>query len=333
MQRRYDIDALRVIAIFLLMLYHSAIVFQSWAREFVQFPQSDESLEGLWSLMLALNIWRIPLLFIVSGIGFALIIKKRNKRQLLSERSKRILLPAIFGTIFIVPIHYWLFYTGTNQSYAWSLNPGHLWFLFNIFLYVLIGIIPMYALRELKVKNTLLMVYSLPILLAIESFLIPYSEYSAFAFTLHGLTVGVICFTYGFALAKSESWEFLSRSGFIHLTLALALYLFRVLLWQNKPPTLLLSTEASLWLLSALGLSYRYLNKKSAWLTYLSPAVYPMYILHMMVMYTICKLILPVSLPAEVQFLIIVTCTISVSYIGYLLVKPIPYVRVLLGMR
>lgn len=333
MQRRYDIDALRVIAIFLLMFYHSAIVFQPWARELLLFPQSAEPLEGLWSVMLALNIWRIPLLFVVSGVGFAFVIKKRSIGQLILERAKRIFVPAGFGTICIVPIHYWLLFAGSEISYSWSFNPAHLWFLFNIFIYVLVGVVPMYALRNFEANNSILVVYSLPILFGIEALLVPFGEYSFFAFTLHGLVLGAICFGYGFVLSKSESWSYLSKFGYVHLSIAFVLYLLRLLVWENKSPVILVSTESSLWILSALGLSYRYLNKKAAWLTCLSPAVYPMYILPMIAMYGVCKLILPVSLATQLQFVIVVIFTVAASYIGYRLIKPIPYVRNLFGMR
>ena len=73
-ERRYDIDWLRVIAIGLLLIYHIAIVFQPWAM-FIGFIKSEESVESLWTPMTMLNIWRIPLLFYVSGMGLYFAIK------------------------------------------------------------------------------------------------------------------------------------------------------------------------------------------------------------------------------------------------------------------
>ena len=332
-QRRYDIDALRVIAIFLLIFYHCAIIFQPWARELLWFPQSGEHLEILWSLMQALNIWRIPLLFVVSGVGFAFVMKQRNKKQLLSDRGVRILLPAVVGSIFIVPIHFWLLVVGTDQEYVWSFTPSHLWFLFNIFIYVLIGIIPLHFLRNTKIKSVLVMTYSLSLVLGLETMIVPIIEYSGFAVTLHGFVVGGVCFCYGFFLAKSDSWKYLKVSAFGHLVFALGLFLSRILFWDNKAPMLLVSAEASLWLLAVLGLAYRYLNKNMVWLNYLSPAVYPMYILHMIVMYAICRLMLPITMPPELKFTIIVSLTILGSYLGYCLLRQIPYLRKLFGMR
>nr|WP_203532498.1 acyltransferase family protein [Draconibacterium halophilum] len=91
-ERRYDIDWLRVVAIGLLLIYHIAIVFQPWAM-FVGFIKSSEPLENLWKPMTLLNIWRIPLLFYVSGMGLFFAMQKRNYPQLLTERTRRILIP------------------------------------------------------------------------------------------------------------------------------------------------------------------------------------------------------------------------------------------------
>ena len=107
-ERRHDIDWLRVVAIGLLLIYHIAIIFQPWAM-FVGFIRSDEPIEDLWKPMTMLNVWRIPLLFYVSGMGLYFAIKKRNFWQLLTERTKRILLPLIFWIVTIAPLHMFLF--------------------------------------------------------------------------------------------------------------------------------------------------------------------------------------------------------------------------------
>jgi len=102
--RRYDIDWLRVIAIGLLLIYHIAIIFQPWVM-FIGFIRNDDSVEVIWTPMTMLNVWRIPLLFYVSGMGLYFAMKKRNWKKLILERSKRILLPFAFGFLAITPLH------------------------------------------------------------------------------------------------------------------------------------------------------------------------------------------------------------------------------------
>ena len=103
-ERRHDIDWLRVIAIGLLLVYHIAIIFQPWAM-FIGFIRSQELITDLWKPMTLLNVWRIPLLFYVSGMGVYFALRKRNWKQLIRERSVRILLPFLFGIVAITPLH------------------------------------------------------------------------------------------------------------------------------------------------------------------------------------------------------------------------------------
>ena len=88
--RRHDIDWLRVIAIAMLLIYHTAIGFQSWGL-MIGFITNQASWNGLWTPMSMLNIWRIPLLFFVSGMGVFFALQKRDWKQLIQERAKRIL--------------------------------------------------------------------------------------------------------------------------------------------------------------------------------------------------------------------------------------------------
>lgn len=75
--RRYDVDWLRVCALGLLVLYHLIVAFQTFGRE-VFFITNEQSMEILWVPMALLNMWRIPLLFIVSGMGVYFMMERRT---------------------------------------------------------------------------------------------------------------------------------------------------------------------------------------------------------------------------------------------------------------
>jgi peptidoglycan/LPS O-acetylase OafA/YrhL len=146
-ERRYDIDWLRVIAIALLLIYHIAIVFQPWAM-FIGFIRSDEISTAIWQPMTMLNVWRIPILFYVSGMGVYFALRKRNNIELLKERAKRILLPFLFGFVAITPLHIFVFQDYYNMSLSYYPHMGHLWFLGNIFIYVIIGLPIFYGIKK-----------------------------------------------------------------------------------------------------------------------------------------------------------------------------------------
>ena len=150
-ERRYDIDWLRVIAIGLLLMYHVAIVFQPWAM-LIGFIRSDETSTAIWQPMTMLNVWRIPILFYVSGMGVFFAMKKRNWFQLIKERSIRILIPFLFGIVAITPLHMFVFQEYYNLGFSYFPHRGHLWFLGNIFCYVLLCL-PIFLLVKKQSEN------------------------------------------------------------------------------------------------------------------------------------------------------------------------------------
>ena len=111
--------------------------FQPWAKD-IFFIQNDQTLEGLWPLMAMPNVWRIPLLFVVSGMGVCFAMERRTWKLLLKERALRIFVPFIFGLFCICPISSYIAMVHYGRETAYWPDPGHLWFLANIFLYVLL---------------------------------------------------------------------------------------------------------------------------------------------------------------------------------------------------
>ncbi|MBO9688103.1 MAG: acyltransferase family protein [Mitsuaria chitosanitabida] len=112
--RLTELDWLRVIAFGLLILYHSGMFYVSWDWH-VKSPRLIPALEG-W--MLWLNPWRMSLLFVISGAATALMLGRPPARdgteapnapvgaglgRLLATRSRRLLLPLVFGMAVVVP--------------------------------------------------------------------------------------------------------------------------------------------------------------------------------------------------------------------------------------
>ncbi len=97
-QRRYDIDALRSIAMFLLIFYHLGISFTSIAPQ-ISFVQNKRVADGIWPLLNLMNSWRIPLVFLIAGVALRLSFRKRTKMQIFKERTKVLGLPWLFGTL------------------------------------------------------------------------------------------------------------------------------------------------------------------------------------------------------------------------------------------
>jgi hypothetical protein len=100
------------------------------------------------------------LLFLVSGIGAAVALRKRSPGEFLGERANRLLLPLLLGTLLVVPIQSWLraldfgrfeggflafyphFFNGpsTGPAGEGNLDYAHLWFLLYLFTFSAIAL-------------------------------------------------------------------------------------------------------------------------------------------------------------------------------------------------
>jgi glucan biosynthesis protein C len=343
--RRYDIDWLRVITIGLLLIYHIAIVFQPWGV-FIGFIQSNTPLEKLWIPMTMINIWRIPLLFFVSGMGVCFAIRKRNWKQLLVERTRRILLPFIFGVFFVVPIHLFIWQKYYSQDFQYDPSEGHLWFLKNIFIYVVLLSPVFYYLKKNEkgrfniflnnIYNNPSGLFPIVAVFVLEAVLINPEIYELYAFTWHGFLLGLLAFFFGFSfiLNASTFWPTVLKWRWLFLFLAVLLYGFRYFIFQLKAPNYMMAIESSMWIFTVFGFAYKYLNFPGKALNYLSQAAYPIYIIHMIFLFLGSYLILPLQISTFMKLVLLIVFTgIGCFALYELLIRRIPFLRALFGLK
>lgn len=342
--RRYDIDWLRVIAIALLLIYHISIVFQPWGF-FVGFMTNDASLEWIWAPMSMLNVWRIPFLFFVSGMGVYFAIQRRDWKGLFIERSKRILAPLIFGVVAIVPIHLWLQNDYYNQPFEFSFNPAHLWFLANIYIYVLLFAPIFFYLKnhpESGLQKWLdkilshpagLLLLMIPFIAEVE--ILQPESFEHYAMNAHGFWIGLIAFFTGFICVYSGQafWNMVLKWRWLTLGIASALYALRFAEGDFSAPYYLKAVESNLWIFSVFGFGYKHLNKPGKVLAYLSPSAYPVYILHMVFLYLATWLFLPTDLAPSLKLIIVIAITFVGCFISYELIRRVKYLRPLFGLK
>ncbi len=130
-----------------------------------------------------LDMWFMPLFFLLSGVGSWYALKSRNNRQFVLERVKRILVPLYtVGLFLLLPPQYY-FEIFSNSGYVgtfWDMLPryfgglkhfslnwpggllrvpfsGHLWFLQYLFL---ISMVALPLLRYLRSEQGLRLVYA-----------------------------------------------------------------------------------------------------------------------------------------------------------------------------
>src|SRR5690606_30099908 len=140
--RRYDLDWLRVIVFGLLIFYHVGMFFVPWEWHI----KNQDLYQWLEYPMMFLNQWRLPILFVISGMGTSCALAKRSGKQFATERIKRLLIPLVAGIAIVVPpqvyferlssgaftgsyLDFWPFYAFTGVYPEGNFSWHHLWFL------------------------------------------------------------------------------------------------------------------------------------------------------------------------------------------------------------
>ena len=341
--RRYDIDWIRVIAIGLLLIYHVAIGFQPWGM-MIAFITNDDPWTSLWIPMSMLNVWRIPLLFFVSGMGLYFALQNRNWKQLIAERAGRILVPFLFGAVAIVAIHWLIWQHNYTFDLAYTPSPGHLWFLANIFIYVVLFAPLFFYLKRNesgKAVPAITKLFSTPLGLLVvigafilEAVMLKPLPYEMYAMTWHGFFLGMLAFFFGFCFVLSGSvfWNMVLKYRWMFLLLAIGLFIIRLVYFSMNTPVYLLVTESQCWIVSVFAFGYKYLNRGGKTLTYLSKAAYPVYILHMIFLYLGSLWIFPLSLDVRIKFVLVLLATVGGCLVTYEIIRRIKWIRPLFGV-
>ncbi|MBL4791339.1 MAG: acyltransferase family protein [Kordiimonadaceae bacterium] len=150
--RRYDLDWLRIIAFGLLILYHVGMFYVSWGWH-VKSPHAGPFAEPA---MMLLNPWRMPLLFLISGVAIIFAAEKMGLRTLSWKRTVRLFVPLVFGMLFIVApqsyfellakgeiqagyLEFYQIYVSGHEGYSVTVPTwNHLWYLVYLITYSLI---------------------------------------------------------------------------------------------------------------------------------------------------------------------------------------------------
>lgn len=154
MTRHYGMDWLRIGAFALLILYHVGMVFVPWGFHI----KAEPTVAWVTWPMLAINAWRLSLLFVVSGYASrALFAKSHGTGPFVTNRTLRLLIPLLFGMAVIVPPQPWVELVtkhGYAQGFDWFWlhdyfgfkkvdgidlpTWNHLWFVAYLWVYTLL---------------------------------------------------------------------------------------------------------------------------------------------------------------------------------------------------
>ncbi len=371
--RRYDLDWLRTIAIFILLFFHTGMWFNPWEWH----VKNNELSESFRYWMIWSHFWRMPLLLFISGAGTYMAFGKRSVKAFAGERFKRLFVPVVFGMFVVVPPQiyfehikeytgYWDFYKTVfnfvpypEGSFSWH----HLWFVVYLLLYSLAAIPLLRFLRSEKAgqfKDKLFNWFSTPagILLIPAVFIFitqvilrPYFPDEEHNLTDLGFMVFYGCFfLFGILMYSNQKiWSAIGASRIYLLVAALLILIpfygtyfhfreFYQLPWEERTVEIIFDVTGIFlsWftVITVIAFGQHYLNRPHPWLAKINEGLYPFYILHQTVIIWIGYYICQLEWSISAKFWSISFLTL-ISCVGFylLFIRPFNFMRFLFGMK
>ncbi|WP_339836695.1 acyltransferase family protein [uncultured Maribacter sp.] len=365
--RRYDIDWLRVVVFSLLIFYHVGMFFVPWGWHL----KNNVTYDWIKWPMLFLNQWRLPILFLISGMGTFYALSKRNIWQFNKERVLRLGIPLLFGMLVIVPPQVYFErmtegqFIGTYLEYLTSvayegiypegnISWHHLWFLPYLLIFsVLLSPIFVYIkkrntriitwIRRVIQKPLGLYIFIIPLYL-LESLMEPFFDITHDLITdWFNFSSSITLFFFGFLVVASGKsfWSALEKIRKKALILGLLGFIGLVIIWQFEDGYVVHFTEALFkivnlwsWILVLLGYASKHKNKPSKLLSYANRAVYPFYILHQTVTVAIAYYLKDLDWGLLPKAIILIVSTFGISWIIYhFIILKIRILQPLFGLK
>ncbi|MBB4658970.1 acyltransferase family protein [Parvularcula dongshanensis] len=366
--RRYDLDAVRVGAFGLLILYHVGMFYVTWDWH-VKSPYASAAAEPLMRLV---NPWRLAILFFVSGVAVRFATDKASSRgRFAASRLLRLGLPILVGMLVTVapqtyfelrqdgaiPPDFGAFYARYLSGDLPLLTPtwNHLWYLVYLLVYVLLLLPVLPLLRRLAAREALgrllggpwrlLLLVPLPFILfeltLSERFPTTHALVDDWGNHAHRLTI----FLLGVLAAKDERfWGSVDRA--LPAAAAIAILLVPARLFAQPLYDALTSHDLGdgawtvgyvlyAWsvIVALLGFARRAVRGPSAALAYANGAVFCWYVLHQTIIVAVGYALAPMRLGAWPEAILVILATVIGCLAGYELLRRVPGVRIAFGIK
>jgi len=357
---RHDfLDWLRVMAIFVLIFFHTGMLFVGWGWHIT----NDETIPALvWPMDLAHRL-RMPLLFVIAGAGMWFALQRRSGKSFTGERTLRLLVPAIVGMFLIVPPQIYIeriahgewhggyldfylqrvlqFQPYPTGNFSWH----HLWFIIYLYAYVLL-LLPLMLwwrkARPVLKPGAWILALALPLGIN-EALLKPlFPETHNLVHDWYVFIHYLLLTVYGFVLASSPAtWDWLAKFRRPALAIAITstvtvigLLLAGLIRHDSVADSMLANAFTWTWLMVFLGYGRQYLSFGNPLLTWARDASYPIYILHQTVIILIAYFVIRQPWAAWIKYWVVAATTLAACALIYeFLVRRVGFLRVAFGMK
>jgi glucan biosynthesis protein C len=350
-QRRYDLDWLRVLAILAVFFYHCSRFFDGgwWHVKNSTTSALVDTLKAIFDL------WGMPLLFLISGASIYFALRPGGAVRFLRDRVWRLLVPLAFGILVLAPPQVYLTrlthgeFQGSfleflplyfqdwriwDGNFAWS--GVHLWYLEDLFLFTLV-LLPLFAalksqsgrqltqsLGRVSVRPGAIFLWVLPLallLILVDPFGILRPGFSE---DITRLLVFPPFLVYGFLVFSNGCIQQViigQRRIALALASALTLAMPSISNLRGLDSNFLLFALVMalagllIWssLLAILGYGMRYLTANHRLLSYANEAVLPFYVLHQPVILLVGYFVIQLAMPIAGKYLIIAPLAFGIT--------------------
>ena len=363
-ERKYFIDWLRIALILSVFFFHIGMIFNSWGWH----VKSEEPVFFLEPIMSWLHLWRMPLLFLVSGVGTFYALGHRTSKQYIKERFLRIFIPFLIGIFTLVPVQVYIekidSYNSLGNFYLYMFDGiypvgnfswHHLWFLIYLFF---IAVIISPFLNYLKsnnfqnVKNWMIQKTStrlglnwvLPILIASQWILRQYfpdnthallNDWAYFTYYFIFFLCGFVLFTSDKVInaLASQRHMYLIQT-FVFTVVMFSFWVFEIN-FAGQDYIYGITEIIIAWScgLSAIGYFKVHFNKDNKYRKHLNVAIYPFYLLHQPVIVVVGYLVLKLQIPTIAAAVLITLLSLSVIVGLYWIIDKINFLRIIFGLK
>jgi peptidoglycan/LPS O-acetylase OafA/YrhL len=364
--RQYYIDWLRVIATISIFLYHNSRAYDygDWHIK------NAQTTLGATQFVEFMNMWMMPLFFILSGASVYYSLKSRSGGGFLRERFFRIMIPWLLTGVFLMgPPQVYLERLSHGQfsgnflqfiphcfdgfyafggNFAWM--GVHIWYLMLLSFFSVI-LLPLFLSRA---KTGTSLAQSIAARLG-RPWVLPLLWVPVAVMALLSMAVGLgiteqmgswdilsyaMFFILGYILFASTSLqEAVKKQGGWFLLAAVVFSAVHLVLKFSVRPAFYEDIDIRLlatwgWIIGLLWLGGRFLNFTNRFLTHVNEMVLPFYILHQTVIVVVAYFIVQTGLAIPLKYGITAVVSFAVIVALYeLIVRRVGVLRFLFGMR
>lgn len=347
--RKHYLDNLKSLVILLLFPVHTFMIWNDFGLKFYVWGGENRVIS---TLIVLINPWYMPLMFVIAGICARFSLGKRSVKAFCMERVRRLLVPFAAGLVLLVPVQTFyarrfffgyeggffenlgFFFTHVTDfsGYDGGFTPGQLWFILFLFLISLVSLIFM---RLMPYERCGGFVSRMPVW-ALAGLFVPVWLFYYLG-NIGGFSLGknLVLYLLGYyVLADEGVMEKLKVHGkwvgglwgISELLLGAAYYKYAFY------GDLAVNAVGWLGILSLLVLGKEYLNKENAVTRYLKGASFPVYVIHQSVLVALGFYVLRGADPLLLQIGTIMAGSFVVTVLCYEIIRRIPVIRKLIGV-